>query len=308
MYKTFFCVLASSALAFTFREDYKHYEEANGWIKLHKVPANWQDARLRCRAEGASLASPSNSNIRNVMISVMIAESVDPGLGIYSGIHSTFANGSYSTIEGVPISDLPVSWATGQPDHVYTENCVIFHMNGTVEDVQCSDAFEFICYKKFEALTMNKCNTVDNEYKWDVRTSHCYKFHRLGLTWSRAHMVCTAEGGYLAVINSDTEAEVLKDVFAKYPKNQIFSTYQDSAVIGFREWPEERSWYTVHGQTLEDAGYDKWPTGQPDNAYLGGETQSCGAIWRTALLDDVWCNQQFAFICEKDPQYSPNIY
>ena len=112
-------------------------------------------------------------------------------------------------------------------------------------------------------------------------------------------MICTAEGGYLAIVNNETEIEVLKQLFAKYPTQTIFSTHKDVAFVGIREWPDERSWYTVHGQTLKEVGHYRW-NAEPDNANLAGETQNCGVISRTALYDDFWCNTKLAFICEKD--------
>lgn len=35
-----------------FRDDYSFSREAGGWLKLHQVPATWNDAQLLCHAEG----------------------------------------------------------------------------------------------------------------------------------------------------------------------------------------------------------------------------------------------------------------
>lgn len=37
-----------------FRFDYDYYQEADGWMKLHPIPAIWRDARLQCYREGTS--------------------------------------------------------------------------------------------------------------------------------------------------------------------------------------------------------------------------------------------------------------
>lgn len=55
-----------------FRCDYKYLDVVDGWMKLHEIPANWHEARLRCHLEGAVLASPLNSNLKFAMASMMI--------------------------------------------------------------------------------------------------------------------------------------------------------------------------------------------------------------------------------------------
>lgn len=76
-----------------------------------------------------------------------------------------------------------------------------------------------ICRKRFFPF----CNVTLNkkiyfyfliaEYALDIRTGSCYKFHRVPRTWSRAFMTCTAEGGQLAIINSETESTVRTNYF-----------------------------------------------------------------------------------------------
>lgn len=56
-------------------------------------------------------------------------------------------------------------------------------------------------------------------------------------------------------------------------------------------------WYTS-GQTLKEAGYAKFSGGEPNNATTG---EYCGAVYRSALFDDLWCEKPAAFICEKSP-------
>lgn len=93
------------------------------------------------------------------------------------------------------------------------------------------------------------CNRwLDAEYKLDARTGHCYKFHRRADTWRRALRVCQAEGGHLAVVDSQAEADVLKELFAHQPR-LLYTTLQNSAAIGLAEWGYFKSWWTIHGKT-----------------------------------------------------------
>lgn len=84
-------------------------------------------------------------------------------------------------------------------------------------------------------------------YQIDARTGHCYKFHKHADIWERAHKICQAEGGYLAVINSNAEAKVLSDLFIR-SQTPKYTPYFNTVAIGFREWGQENSWWTIHGK------------------------------------------------------------
>ncbi|CAK1595729.1 unnamed protein product [Parnassius mnemosyne] len=112
-------------------------------------------------------------------------------------------------------------------------------------------------------------------------------------------MVCASEGGHLAIINSYVEAQILKELFAKYPEHEISARHKNLAHVGFYDWGERGVWSTIHGQSLREAGYESWAKGQPDNATDG---EYCGGMFRDALLDDIWCYHTAPFICEKKPE------
>ncbi|XP_047036330.1 macrophage mannose receptor 1-like [Helicoverpa zea] len=287
-----------------FRCDYQYRQLTKGWFKLHEVPETWQDARLRCTLQGAVLASPTSSamaaEMRNTMKNFFLQDTE-----IFTGIHSTFSSGSYQTVDGIPLSKIPLVWANNEPDNFGNkERCITFNSNGSAVDRMCEEPRPYICFRSGEKeVPTNRCGTVDDEYNYDEKTKTCYKFHRVPGTFDRAHFVCLAEGGHLAIINSKEEAEVLRKLFAKYPASSMAGTFhKDVAIIGFHDWGSWGDWRTIHGETLKEAGYDKFSGGQPNNATTG---EHCGSIFRSALLNDFWCDQPAAFICEKDPAYPP---
>ncbi|XP_052740366.1 uncharacterized protein LOC112053983 [Bicyclus anynana] len=285
-----------------FRCDYKYFPQAEGWLKLHRIPTNWREARLRCHLEGGNLASPLDAGLRLAMQAAMQqAELVKSG--VFTGISGFFSRGDFHSIEGIPLSQIPHTWYGGEPDnHNDNESCILMVNNGDLADVSCAETFPYLCYGKAgRALVTNNCGTFDNEYQFDSRTGSCYKFHKVPRTWSRAYMACAAEGGHLAIINSDTEATVLRELFAKNPASSMVGNFwKDVAFIGFQDWGENREFLTIEGQTLEEAGYAKYASGEPNIAERGNV---CGAIYRSALLDDLWCNRSpYAFICEKKPE------
>ncbi|CAH0401560.1 unnamed protein product [Chilo suppressalis] len=151
----------------------------------------------------------------------------------------------------------------------------------------------------FTALSVDMKCKEETEYTFDARTGKCYKFHRLARTWSRAYMNCMAEGAHLAIINSDIEAKVLKEIFEKNPAGSIIGgEYESNAYIGFNAWTERSDFRTIEGQILKEAGYEKYYTGEPTNLDPG---EFCGTIYRAGLIGELWCDKRIAFICEKDP-------
>ncbi|RVE42394.1 hypothetical protein evm_012953 [Chilo suppressalis] len=302
----FICFLISVHIGVSsqFRFDYTYNVKAAGWVKLHEVPASFHDAFRRCNAEGAVLASPLNIYLKNAMTNLHKKTKSD-ACALYTGIHATISKGAYTSIEGVPLNRIPTTWAPDEPDnHNDSEDCIVILQNGTMADVRCTETFPYVCYKKkTKTLAINDCGTIDNEYILDHRTGSCYKFHKVGKSWKNAYMTCIAEGGHLAVINSATEVEVIKDVFARVPAKDIFSKYKDVASVGYYDWGEFGVFYTVHGETLKEAGYSKFGEGNPDNGRNKDGDYICGAVARDGLYYDVWCNIDIApFICEKKPE------
>ncbi|RVE45770.1 hypothetical protein evm_009570 [Chilo suppressalis] len=287
-----------------FRYDYTYEPKVGGWLKLHVMPSTFFDAFRICNAEGAVLASPLNIYFKNAMMALHKKIIVN-SCTLYTGIHSSVAKGSFASIEGKPLSKISVEWAPNEPDNFNdSESCIAMFENGKMADVRCTETFPFICYKKKTVnMAINECGTIDNDYFLESRTGSCYKFHRVGRTWRNAYMTCMAEGGHLAIVNSKTELEVIKEIFARYPPDTRMAQSKEGVSIGIHTWGEDRVFYTVHGQRLVEAGYANFTSGQPDNNRAFDSSGShCGGIWREEL-DDFWCTgNTISFICEKRPE------
>nr|QWY13103.1 IML6 [Mythimna separata] len=257
--------------------------------------------RLRCALEGAVLASPTTLEIKSEMTQII----KDSKKEIFTGIHATLSQGDYYTIEGTPLSKIPISWTENEPDNEDNrESCITLNGDGQSADIRCGDTRPYICYRPENGQQVNECGTIDPEYHLDSRTNKCYKFHKVARNFSRAALACASEGGHLAIVNSDTEAQVLKDVFATIPGKDIMfgmpAVFQDVALIGFYDWGERGDWRTIHGQTLSEAGFSKFNAGEPNGAHVG---EFCGSIHRSGLLNDLLCDTPCVFICEKSPDY-----
>lgn len=128
-------------------------------------------------------------------------------------------------------------------------------------------------------------------YVFDARTGSCYKFHTVPRTWSRAYMACSAEGGHLTIINSDTEATVIRELFAKHPGGSMLGNFwKDVAFVGFHDWNEHGEWLTIHGKDLTLATFvfsitvSNWFVNRRDAA----RGRLCQVLRRRAQQRDYW--------------------
>lgn len=76
--------------------------------------------------------------------------------------------------------------------------------------------------------------------------NRCYKFHLTPANWTEAFTICHAEQSYLAIINSKLEDEVLVNITAEAPKENIEGGYLRGAVhLGFHD--RNGIWETIKG-------------------------------------------------------------
>ncbi|XP_044737456.1 hemolymph lipopolysaccharide-binding protein-like [Chrysoperla carnea] len=123
-----------------------------------------------------------------------------------------------------------------------------------------------------------------------------YKYHRDPQTWAKARQICEVEGGYLAIVNSEEEANFLRGMMSKYPDDVLTDVVHKSCVfLGFHDYFKEGEFVTIDGKSLESSGYMHWAAGQPDNA---GGKENCGALLRNGRLFDLPCGDKIPFICE----------
>ncbi|XP_068081756.1 hemolymph lipopolysaccharide-binding protein-like [Anabrus simplex] len=119
-----------------------------------------------------------------------------------------------------------------------------------------------------------------------------YKLHTTAQLWETAQEICVREGAHLIVINSEAEANVVKEYFSRKP---IFSGSSSSNWIyaGFHDKYTKGDFVTVTGVSLSKSGYTKWESGQPNGDDFGGLNS------QTQLVD-VPGHYKLGFICEQE--------
>ncbi|XP_013146399.1 PREDICTED: hemolymph lipopolysaccharide-binding protein-like [Papilio polytes] len=167
--------------------------------------------------------------------------------------------------------------------------------DGTYNDDHCLKIFPYICKMPLAAVKWNsECHTPYADYKRDNDASRCYKFHLKPQSWMKAVEACDAEQGYLAIINTQDEADFLVNMTKNAAKDAVEGSFLRGFVhVGFN-WFED-DWKTIGGETIQEAGYSTWGERQPD----GGNEELCGAMAYDGKLHDVGCQQPMCFfICE----------
>ncbi|XP_069701777.1 hemolymph lipopolysaccharide-binding protein-like [Periplaneta americana] len=76
-----------------------------------------------------------------------------------------------------------------------------------------------------------------------------YKMHTEPTTWHEAFNICTQEGAYLLVVNSEFEANAMAPLWKKTTENWAFS--------GFHDQYKDGEYVTIFNETLASAGFSK---------------------------------------------------
>ncbi|XP_031768374.2 macrophage mannose receptor 1-like isoform X2 [Galleria mellonella] len=274
-----------------FRKDYKYLEDTESFYKIHTISKSWQDARKTCKLEGASLFYPVDEAESNSVIKMWTSEQAFEQ--VFIGISSLLVKGAFITIDGVSISDIYHKWSKGEPNNANgNEDCVVMRRNnGAFNDYNCAAKQRFICKKTLASLEWNSaCNMPDTGYTYSETFGRCYKFHLTPKNWTEAYATCNAEQSFLAIIESQAEADYFVKLTQEAPKDLVRGNYLRGAVLlGFHNVDEE-------GTALEDVGYSKWGNQQPD----GGDSEKCGSMFYNGKLNDLGCHHKCFFICECD--------
>lgn len=258
--------------------EYTFYPELNGWLKLHTEATDFQDARVKCHMEDALMASTWNSKFKEAFVRFIEQNIYQSAL--YSGAQVAFSDGVYKYVKGV--STLTLSRSAG------FDRCVVFNENNSLSEVDCGQRYPFACFAPMPTCGGNeaKYDLTCAGYTYSSETGHCYKTYTQEVNWTTAYEACRGEGAYLAVVNSQAEAQVLKNLIP-------FGI--DFVSIGFYFWTPTKSWWTVKGQTIEDAGFSTWVFAEPAEGNVRGFLHSRGE------LDSLSKITTAPYICEKDP-------
>ncbi|XP_013146067.1 PREDICTED: macrophage mannose receptor 1-like [Papilio polytes] len=279
-----------------FREDYKYIEDRRSFYKIHTMARTWEEAKKRCKLEGATLFYPED---QYEVESITAYWNITHGFNtIYIGVSDLVANEVYRTVDGVSINDVYNNWAQGEPNNSDgNEHCLTMALNGTLNDDRCDKTYNFICKKTLASVKWNElCNIPDREYRYSEETSRCYKLHQTPATWSEAALVCDIEESYLAVISSEVEAQYLAELTSDaFSINDITPIPCNFIALGI-SIKDKTGWKTILGELIQYSGYNQWAE-VSDNV---NEDMACGGMHYNGTLTSIDCDAKCYFICEHE--------
>ncbi|GBP56423.1 Hemolymph lipopolysaccharide-binding protein [Eumeta japonica] len=263
--------------------------------KVHKQVKSWYGAQTTCAREGATLFYPETTDETTVMLKLLEDAGVNNSHFSWVGAHDIFSEGTFVNLNDEKLCYAP--WVSGEPNNYKNEDCVA-QQRGLICDLWCSRLYSFICKKLLPSRYNSVCRTHDLAYVPNSDNSSCYKIHIQPKTWPQAYATCKAEESRLAIVNSHHEADFLVQLMNNIPHEQIRVPYYNGHLsIGFHDLFEEGEYLTIQGETLEQANYNEWQGGQPNDA---GGNEDCGSISRDGKLNDINCETVTLFICERN--------
>ncbi|XP_047512060.1 macrophage mannose receptor 1-like [Pieris napi] len=279
-----------------FRPDYEKYmPETDSFYKIYTQHKTFDDAKETCELDGAELFYPEDEDEAKAVISYW--QETQRFHWIIIGVYAPFVPDVFVTIHGASINTVYKKWGQAEPNSFEVlKTCVILRHTLSISDAVCNNLYPFICKKRASTIRWNRlCDLPNRSYKYVEQLGRCYKFHTNPRNWTEAFRACNAEQGYLAIIDSQGEADHLVNITKMAKKDDVEGNYLRGAIhLGYVK--KNSVWRSIMGRPLKSLGYKTWGTNQPD----GGDRENCGSMFFNGKLNDIGCNQKCLFICERE--------
>ncbi|CAH1645988.1 unnamed protein product [Spodoptera littoralis] len=285
----------SVAQEIDFRSDYTYIAKQESFYKVHLAQVPWLEAKRVCALEDAILFHPENVAEAETILSFI--KNATPWIDeIYVSLNDIDAEGMFQTIDGKLISDVYGSWKPNEPNNMGgQENCVALLNDGKMNDYDCNYKKYFVCKKPVHSVKWNsRCNMSSPGYTHSKQTGSCYKLHTKPMKWLDAYTTCRIEQSNLAVIDSQTERNVLVNLTTHASALLISETYQKGIFhLGFHN-RYNNGWVTVKEKPMGIHNETWW------GGYYPGEEchNKCGGMFYNGYLVNNDCETKSLFICE----------
>ncbi|XP_049947408.1 C-type mannose receptor 2-like [Schistocerca serialis cubense] len=260
---------------------YEHVPGA-GLYKLFRTGRSYEQALARCRQDGAELAVPGSAAEARAIADIVRR---NPAVKeAFVGINDLRKTGTFKSIRGTPIHSLGYhQWSPGQPDNngPFGEQCVTINAEGLYNDNRCDWVFAFVCQRSLLFV-------LPAGYKY-VPQLGFYKHYTTADTYEGAKKRCLDDGGHLAVLDTQEEAE---EVIKYYDVNKDVT----ESYVGLNDIEEEGAFVSETGKLLTWLSFANWYPGEPNNAGPTGE--DCVTLYVAGTYNDVDCRLRYPFFCE----------
>ncbi|CAH0701709.1 unnamed protein product [Spodoptera exigua] len=242
-----------------FRSDYTYIAKQKSFYKVHQQPETWLEAKRICALEDATLFHPENAKEAKDVKS-FISNSMPWITVIQTSLNDIDIEGYFQTIDGRPISDVYSNWKKGEPNNKRgNEDCVAILGDGLLNDSDCNLKKHFVCKKPLHSVHWNsKCNMSNSGYTFNEYTGNCYKLHTKPMTWFDAYRTCIMEQSNLAMIDSELQRNLLRNLTKDAVTIRIQEAYQKGIFhLGFHN-RYDHGWATTKGKPLEMVHGNNW--------------------------------------------------
>ncbi|XP_068629979.1 C-type mannose receptor 2-like [Battus philenor] len=278
-----------------YRSDYEYNYKTDAFYKLHTewVP-NFQ-AHSTCETEGAKLMAPTSPDDIG-QLHGMLKQFPDIAEMVYVGADGL----DHDPAEDHPIIKLEdLDSSSNQPGR---RECEVLTSEGSTKSTFCTNSLPFICKVEAKDAPYNQhCNVYGKDYEYYESIGSCYKISKNAVTWNEAYAQCAAEGAHLVVLNSVAEQQLVYNISnAAVAAQGSLQPWFIFAGIRARKTADDtqRVFKTIFNQTLNEAGFDVWAPGEPNNAH---KNEYCGSIFKNeGTYNDIECSQKHGYMCEKE--------
>ncbi|CAG9114788.1 unnamed protein product [Plutella xylostella] len=276
-----------------YRKDYIYNKKTDAFYKLHIETVARHRARTMCTYEGAKLMVPESA--KDISQLHMLLKDY-PDISPYVWIEDD--GKAHESAEEQPLINLESPEGPDPPGFTIS-HCDVVTRRGLVESLPCTALLPFVCKVDAEEAPYDPvCDVYGKEYIYNATLGSCYRVSKIAMTWAQGYSECRGDGAHLLILNSREEDQAVVDLLRRsFPENARVHWFY---FVGFRAERENgtRVFRTVFNQTLEEAGFDSWSPGEPNN-YQG--TEDCGSLFKNnGKFNDVNCAHQYGVICEKE--------
>ncbi|KAJ2952875.1 hypothetical protein O0L34_g7240 [Tuta absoluta] len=279
--------------------DYVYNRKSDAFYKLHPESRDKYQAEKICGIEGAKLMIVENRE-DIAQVHGMLKKYPDIGEFVYVSNDGV----SHDEADETPMiqfseEEEPSRWGT-------TIECDVVDRKGELKSTPCYNRRPFVCkVTATDAPYDEHCNVYATGYTYYHDVESCYRVPQIALAWEEAVSVCKHENAHLVVINSANESARLQEFLKTAPRIlEAENTYFFHAGIRANMPTDgsQRVFKTIFNQTLAEAGFAGWSTGEPNNH---NNREYCGTVFsNNGLYNDVNCDHLFGFICEKEVSHA----
>ncbi|XP_073485831.1 macrophage mannose receptor 1-like [Aquarana catesbeiana] len=251
---------------------------------FQKMKMKWDEARRMCKSSDSELVSILDEYTAS-FLRVQLNKFKEP---FWIGLNSNKTDNQFKWIDGWKLRY--TKWASGEPKK--KKACVYIDIDGQWKTASCDENYASVC-KQTSVIAPTeppqkpgKC--PDSPSKgWIPFRGHCYLVESsYTRNWAQASMECLRQGGNLASVEDQLEADFL------YHHIELLSDRTNTFWVGLYRNVEAK-WLWLDSTPLD---YVNWNTGEPSDQ----SDEDCVEMYATkGTWNNIYCSSYRGYICKR---------